>query len=316
MLTPIDIHYLVGLLSVVSSPEDVEIELGSLVDDVVAEEARDVDITIIQRTPDGLRAFQGLEVKDHSRPLDVGHVEQLCAKLRDMPALTERFIVSASGYTGPARRKARARAVELLQLVPFSPESMSTWDRRFPEDLEVCERTLHWLPVVNVKFEIADAAGANDVECSDSLIVLDSGGSPIPGCPNLAQLKQNMLLSALNELKSKEDVTALPDGTPHALTYVLVLADSPRLEWPGQYFTILHAIVQGSVAWRTSIHPPLFMVLLRDHEKVPLVACAVAELASGALVGLVLSPTDPRAHVIHVSISDRNRRKIRKQRLR
>jgi hypothetical protein len=46
MLTYTDIHLLVGLLTVASSPEAVEVELGSMVYDKEAQEDRDVDVTV------------------------------------------------------------------------------------------------------------------------------------------------------------------------------------------------------------------------------------------------------------------------------
>jgi hypothetical protein len=46
MLTPTDLHFLVGLLTQISRPDGVELELGSMVFDAVAEEERDVDVTV------------------------------------------------------------------------------------------------------------------------------------------------------------------------------------------------------------------------------------------------------------------------------
>jgi hypothetical protein len=43
VLTPIDVHYLVGFLSRVGQPEDVELELGAMVADEASESTRDVD---------------------------------------------------------------------------------------------------------------------------------------------------------------------------------------------------------------------------------------------------------------------------------
>ena len=121
MLTPTDVHFLVGLLTQISRPDGIELELGSMVFDAVAEEARDVDITVRATGENGsVSVFEGIEVKDHTRPLDVAQVEQLCAKLRDMPEITDRAIVSASGYTEPAIRKARHNGVTLYSLVEWT----------------------------------------------------------------------------------------------------------------------------------------------------------------------------------------------------
>lgn len=92
-----------------------------MVFDAAAEKERDVDVTARVARDDGTESvFEGLEVKDHTRPLDVTHVEQLCIKLRDMPAITERGIVSASGYTETAINKARRYGVTLYSLLEWS----------------------------------------------------------------------------------------------------------------------------------------------------------------------------------------------------
>lgn len=67
MLTPTDVAYLLGFLSVMSSPDDVEIVLADLVYDIAAEEERDVDVTVAYKDSEGLRsAFRGIEVKNGS----------------------------------------------------------------------------------------------------------------------------------------------------------------------------------------------------------------------------------------------------------
>lgn len=95
MLTPIDIHYLVGLLTAVSHPDDVEIELGNMVFDTKAHENRDVDVTVTWKDSSGnITAFKGIEVNGRKRRLDITRVEQLCQKCNDMPSITQRAIVS------------------------------------------------------------------------------------------------------------------------------------------------------------------------------------------------------------------------------
>ncbi len=153
MLTPTDVHYLVGLLTLVSSPESVEIMLGDLIFDEVAEEDRDVDVTVTYKDASGnVNAFTGIEVKRHARPLDVGHVEQLCAKLDDMPGISRRAVVSASGYTQPAKRKAEARGVELLSLIPWSDQVGGFGHVKFSSDFTLEQHILSWTPSPSIEF--------------------------------------------------------------------------------------------------------------------------------------------------------------------
>ena len=122
MLTPVDIHCLVGLLSLVSQPDSVDVELGAMVHDHAAHKERDVDVVITYNDmANGQSILTGIEVKKHTRPLTVEHVEQLFAKLADMPTLGIKGIVSASGYTTGAVNKAKAHGIELFLL--------SDWNR-------------------------------------------------------------------------------------------------------------------------------------------------------------------------------------------
>ena len=73
MLTPTDIHHLVGLILLCFEPEDVQVELGDFLFDRAAESFRDVDVTIKGKVPCRL---VGIEVKSHWK-LDSTHVEQL-----------------------------------------------------------------------------------------------------------------------------------------------------------------------------------------------------------------------------------------------
>lgn len=114
MLTPIDVHYLVGLLSLAARAEDVELELGDFVFDEASRSKRDLDVTITVRNADGSRsAYMGTEVKAHRRKLDSNIIDGLVQKLTDMPDVAHRAIVSASGFTRPAIRKASAHGVDL-----------------------------------------------------------------------------------------------------------------------------------------------------------------------------------------------------------
>ncbi len=138
MLSETDIHYLVGLLSLVSNPDSVEIMLGDTVRDTTVGKDRDVDITITYRDSNGLKSvFSGIEVKKHSRPLDIIQVEQLSIKLNDMHDINQRAIVSASGYTQPVIKKAQAHGVDLFNLIPWNNPMNGFEHVQFPPDFYI-----------------------------------------------------------------------------------------------------------------------------------------------------------------------------------
>jgi hypothetical protein len=121
MLTPMQVQYLVGLCCVRRNPEAVDVIVGDMVLDEAAGKHRDVDVTVTVRGDDGsLTGFKAYEAKREGMPLDTVAVEQLVAKLTDMPSLTERGIVSTSGYSQAAERKAAAHGVRLYTLKPWA----------------------------------------------------------------------------------------------------------------------------------------------------------------------------------------------------
>ena len=120
ILTPMLVQYVVGLCCLRRNPDAVDVTVGDLVQDVAANKPRDVDITVTLHEADGtVRAFKAYEVKREGAPLDVTTVEQLCMKLRDMPTVTHRAIVSASSFTDGAIAKAAAHDVQLFVLKPW-----------------------------------------------------------------------------------------------------------------------------------------------------------------------------------------------------
>lgn len=120
MLTPMLVQYLVALCCLRANPDAIDVTVGDYVRDDAAQKDRDVDVTVTVADANGTTtAFKGFEVKREGTPLDVSEVEQLCAKLRDMPTITHRAIVSSSGFTEPAVRKATAYGVKLYAIRPW-----------------------------------------------------------------------------------------------------------------------------------------------------------------------------------------------------
>ncbi|CAE6878833.1 restriction endonuclease [Paraburkholderia domus] len=120
-LTPMLVQYLIGLCCLKWDPDAVDVTIGGMVHDPAAGKERDVDVTVtIVESGNVTHAFKAYEVKHESAPLDVTDVEQLCLKLMDMPTVTHRAIVSASGFTGGAQSKAARHGVSLYELRPWT----------------------------------------------------------------------------------------------------------------------------------------------------------------------------------------------------
>jgi hypothetical protein len=165
-----------------------------MVFDMASEKERDVDITVKVRNKDGsISAFKGVEVKDHSRKLDSTHVEQLCGKLNDMPDITHRSIVSASGYTEPAIRKAIYHNIDLFHLKTWENPMEGFEHVKFPQEFQCIEKGYKWVenPIVNfnphvkVQPEMLEILNRNPV-------IVDENGNPIPDCSVLQDLANNL----------------------------------------------------------------------------------------------------------------------------
>ena len=154
VLTPTEMHYACGLLYLRARQADGTVTtmsgvLGEKVYDEAEDKSRDVDLVIATA---GDTAFMGVEIKAEKRPLDVTTVEQICVKLSDMPSLRERFLVSASGFAEPARKKARHHGLGCLDLVRGTPPPIATADMSRVQSLTV-ERC-SWLtdPKPDIRF--------------------------------------------------------------------------------------------------------------------------------------------------------------------
>jgi hypothetical protein len=219
-LLPMHLQYLVGLCCLRSHPEAVDLTLGDMVRDDSTGQYRDVDVTITVDIAGAKHAFKAYEVKDEGRRLDVTKVEQLCAKLLDMKSATHRAIVSTSGFTEPAMRKAAAHAVELYVLQPAKKHGL------FPAELKGRRGLLCWK------------------EWSLRLIVphsslhLESAGVPVrsDGTPHvLADFAERLLLRSTGALVQHELAST-------ALNNLVAEDDMLREGWRGEAWPFVYAV--------------------------------------------------------------------------
>jgi len=297
----------------VSNPENVDIILGDMVHDNIADKDRDIDITVTYKDANGLiSAFKGIEVKRHSRPLDVTHVEQLAAKLNDMPDLSHRGIVSASGYTKPARKKAEARGVDLFSLIQWDNTMEGFEHVSFSPDYFIKEMTLIWVdrpllrynPSENIPDEIRNQITKNP-----------SVGGVTGGEDNshitIQQLSDKLSLSALTALKDRQDIKSLAHGVEKQVKCLLKGIDGIYVDLKDSKFYLKQALLQGKVKWNARKISPEFKILIKEGELKPYVGCAIAELSQGNLIGFTASQVDRVLKLINIPLSDRNREKIK-----
>jgi hypothetical protein len=315
MLNPTEVHFLVGLLTQISRPDGVEIELGDMVLDDVTGTERDVDITIrVTDSEGGVSVFEGIEVKDHSRPLDVSHVEQLCAKLNDMQSITSRAIVSSSGYTAAAVRKAAHHNVELLELRDWgSIKRMGSII--LSDDLDFTEKFYEWSSSIHT--ELAFDPPIDSMPLSNSWLsnpIFDSRRQPIEHGSTLQALLNGMIPGIFRFAESKGMTSDIPNGVPQPIDAHIRPGDEIYSDIEGTMRRLISMRFTGHIVRNEQRVAPDFKVLFRQGETEPVIGCAVYEMGNKSLGGLTFGPNNDFGFV-HISISDRNLRKIYRRKL-
>jgi hypothetical protein len=308
MLTPTDIQYVVGLLSLAATPEKVEVELGSMVYDVASQSVRDVDVTLrVEDRERRLTGYKGIEVKDHKRRLGSEHVEQLAAKLNDMPALSHRAIVSASGYTRPSIRKAEAKGIQLLELRDWGDRA-ATFSHFGVELVPACVRALNWIEHLHVTFSAAGEQRGVYLPVDVSTPVRFAGAAN-PACPDVGTLTRNLQINAINSIKEMKEVEALPNSEPTSMRVVVQISDRPCIVAAGKDILVESATLTGKVEWSQLQHDTIYKILVPLGGGAPLAGCAVSEIPGLGLCGLMLA-ADRKLSFVRIPVSERNRNKI------
>ncbi|MDH6166080.1 hypothetical protein M2282_001221 [Variovorax boronicumulans] len=212
LLTPMLVQYLVGLCCVKWDADVVEATLGDMVYDSAAEKPRDVDVTVTVSPPEGgAYAFKAYEVKREKKPLDLIDVEQLCLKLKDMDAVTHRAIVSASGFSAAARKKAAAHGVELYELREWTRdlqdqfpalEMQGTARDRYRAGMTL----LCWIqPQISIRMEATCMIQRGDALYSDA-------GQPHAKYPTFGEFADGLLLRSTELLLGMEPAATMYRG--------------------------------------------------------------------------------------------------------
>jgi hypothetical protein len=333
MLTPMQVQYLVALCCRSREPDAIDITVGDMVEDSAAEKERDVDITVTIREADGtLTAFMAYEVKREGEPLDVVAVEQLCVKLKDMPSVTHRSIVSSSGYTDGAINKAKAHDVGLYIWKPWT-RPLSEQFPQFPnvgtpaEFLAGFQTTL--LCWTGYKFNLICPDGPPSFTWQGDTRIVAKGGGLHGDFRTMAEF-QNALL-----LRSTETLFSIEPAQTILRTYPLVAVGDDGYDsspaWPhthtigiseDQIFLKLdsgpvHAVtatISGFLQWRRRKRTPEFYMMESVSLGEIFAAAAVADYGAGdgRMFVMVFPPDSRELHVHIFQLLEKHKNAIRK----
>lgn len=317
MLSHQDVHYLTGLLQVVTSPRPVEVELGSMVLDDAAETERDVDVTVKYKFDnESTSVLVGLEVKDHARPLDVTHVEQLGAKMNDMGAITDRAIVSASGFSEPAIRKALKHGIRLLELEEWDPR-----DDVFPAGMThwktFRERVVAW-DGLQVSFNPNEASDPElQAALESNAALVDDAGAPLGKPKDILSLVDVIARHVSSHYSKTPEFESLSTGERGRIEVKVELEDRLCVQLSAGPRALVTAGITGNLYCIEHQHPVHFrrLVDITDGRR-PIAGCGLAEMSTGELMGITTTNVENRGSVICIAASDRRKAVIRRRRLR
>lgn len=325
------VQYLVGLCCLKWDPAAIDVTIGDMVLDPCAEKERDVDITVTVSEAGNLtHAFKAYEVKRERTPLDVTEVEQLCIKLLDMPSVTHRAIVSASGFTAPAVKKAARHGITLYEFCQWTRPLQEqfpafTMQGTAEECFPMTTSLLCWVQPQYV-LVAREAKGAFSVQHNTKLF--DANGKKHDRFATFADFQNELTLRSTEVLyplepaatiyrtfpipfSGEENITLGGPAWPH--THTLDVAGDAVYINLGEGMCRLDLVtITGHLQWQRSRDKPHYYVL----EQVPngeafAGALISTELREGHMTALVFSPKTHEIGVNFIRLAEKHHNAIR-----
>jgi hypothetical protein len=335
LLTPMLVQYLVGLCCLKWDPDAVDVTIGDMVYDPAADKERDVDITVTVVEPGGsVHAFKAYEVKRERKPLDVADVEQLCIKLIDMPSVTHRAIVSASGYTAAAQRKAARHGINLYEIRPWTRPLQEQFPaltmNGTPEECFPMSSTLLCWVHQQLAVVAPEAKAAFPIQPDTPL--LDASSNPHSKYATFGQYEQQLLLRSTQILLPLEPAVTVfrtfpiphhvPNGGvpagpawPHTHTLDTV-SDSVHIDTGHGVHRIDQVTISGHLQYQRSDDNPLYYVIDQVPGGEAFAGALIAQGKSeGNMTALVFSPMTRDIGIHFVQLADKHLNCIRRFKL-
>lgn len=331
LITPMLVQYLVGLCCVRVHPDAVDVTLGDMILDPAAEKKRDVDVTVTMRESDGkITAFKAYEVKKESTPLDVSTVEQLCMKLNDMPSVTHRAIVSASGYSDGAIKKAAHHHVDLYSILPWTKPIKEQFPElgieRIPQNYMRFEKNLLCWSKANFHLFAPTAKTEFSVGNDDALY--GKSGKPHKRYKTFAGFKHELLLRSTEFLWMQEPassvarifspITTEPEhgiyfgpAWPHTHT-LDVGSDDIFVKIGVDFEKLMVVTINGMLQWQQTVEHPDYYVIERVEDGSALSGAIVSMgVREGVMYSLTFSPQSRTIGVEFIRLAEKHWNVIR-----
>jgi len=331
-LLPMLVQYLTGLCCIHNQPDAVDIILGDFVFDEATETDRDVDVTVTVK--DGATitaAFMAYEVKREVTPLDSKRVDSLCMKLLDMPDLTHRAIVSTSGFTEPAIKKATKHGISLYQFKPWTqPLEQQFAALGMTGTIQECFSTsktlLCWWP--NCSIWINTGPNSPEFTIKDTDPVFSRGGKKHKKYQSFGQYKGELLLRSTEqllgtprarqvdqehhqELYARRPLEFFGPAWPNTHTFDIV-ADGVYIAVDGAHYHAQSVTIDGNLQYQRG-DDPMYYVIENVITKQPFAgAIIVPDAREGSMKAFVFSPNSRTIGIEFVQLEERHLNSIKK----
>lgn len=314
MLTSNDIKYLVGLLCSVTSPDNVDIILGDMVYDQAAEKKRDVDITIKYKDEYGNEiSFVGIEVKDHSRKLGTDTVEQLCLKFKDSPAIKKGGIVSATGFTKGAIKKATHHNIELYSLKDWDYKAENFGHINISDNFKIYETINQWVNETKADLQFTEDVPEDYMPyLTGDNNVLDLNRNKIEGIENLIQLCNKFRALSITPNEAQEHYNNMEIGEEKTITKEIIVADTPLIFIKDKYFNLEKLSIKGNIKKDENLTPLEFKILVKHNNENFRIGCIITLMSSGNLIGFSIPIDNRTMHLLNIPLSERLKEKLYK----
>jgi hypothetical protein len=334
-LKPMLVQYLAGLCCLHANAEAVDIVLGDMVMDTAAEKARDIDVTVTIAGAEGVtHAFMAYEVKRERNPLDVAVVEQLCLKFADMPSITHRAVVSASGYSDSARKKAAHHGIDLYEFKrwtkPLQEQFPALTMAGLPEECFQFGKTL--LCWTNFTFALVAMTAKTVFSLNSEDKMLDASGKQHSKYLTFGHYQHELLLRSTEILfplepannvrntfpisfSENEGIWSTGPAWPH--THSLdVSRDSVYINTGNEICQLDMVTINGYLQWQRSSEKPLYYVLENVTTGEAFSAALISEeLREGHMTALVFSPHTRNIGIHFVRLAEKHLNSIRNLKL-
>jgi hypothetical protein len=314
MLSHIDVHYLAAILTQIGTDWGVEIELGEMVEDVVAEKGRDVDITARYKQSDGtVTEFHGIEVKDEKRPLDVQVVEQIIAKLRDMPSLTKHALVSSSGFSEAAKKKARHYGLEMYHFHDWDGKGLQVDLSQMTFEFKAEEwESVTAFPVIDCPPPKGDEEKPGEVSLASIVSDPYNSGTMRPLREVMNLVCDDALNKAAAQVRENPD---LAESERFNVDIPIDLLTTFEITAGEKTMNVSKVQVQGIVIIKNHAVQTALKALVRDGEDKPVAGCMIAELPDRSLWLFMASSREGSLTARIISVADRGKKKIYQEKM-